>query len=56
MKSFEEIRARAADRKGGDDVLQSLLGPRSDINALARLPDDRVLSTMANRIFAAGFV
>jgi 3-methyladenine DNA glycosylase Tag len=56
MKSFEKIRARAADRKGGDDVLQSLLGPRPDIGVLAVLPDDRVLSTMANRIFAAGFV
>jgi 3-methyladenine DNA glycosylase Tag len=56
MKSFEEIRARAADRKGGDDVLESLLGPRPDNAALGTVTDDRVLSTMANRIFAAGFV
>ena len=56
MKSFAKIRARAAERKGGDDVLASLLGPRPDNAALATVGDDRVLSTMANRVFAAGFV
>lgn len=56
MKPFEEIRARAAARKGGDEVLASLLGPAPDNAALAALPDDRVLSTMANRVFSAGFV
>lgn len=56
MKSFEEIQERAAERKGGDDVLQSLLGARPDNGALGAIPDDRILSTMANRIFAAGFV
>ncbi len=56
MKSFAKIRARAADRKGGDAVLASLLGPRPDNAALAKVPDNRVLSTMAERVFAAGFV
>jgi 3-methyladenine DNA glycosylase Tag len=56
MKSFEKIRARAAERKGGDKVLERLLGPAPDNAALASMPDDRVLSTMANRIFSAGFV
>ncbi len=56
MKSFEKIRARTAERKGGDDVLKRLLGPEPDNASLAATPDDRVLSTMANRIFSAGFV
>lgn len=56
MLSFKSIRARAADRKGGDEVLDSLLGPVPDNAALAAVPDDRILSTMANRVFSAGFV
>jgi 3-methyladenine DNA glycosylase Tag len=56
MHSFGSIRAQAARRKGGDDVLMTLLGPTPDNAALATTSDDRVLSTMANRIFAAGFV
>lgn len=56
MKSFEEIRSRAAERKGGDDVLATLLPPAPDNAALAAVPDHRILSTMANRVFSAGFV
>jgi 3-methyladenine DNA glycosylase Tag len=56
MVKFEAIRARAAKRKGGDAVLASLLGPTPDNAALAKVPDDRILSTMAERVFAAGFV
>ncbi|GAA4115014.1 DNA-3-methyladenine glycosylase I [Aminobacter aganoensis] len=53
---FAKIRARAADRKGGEAVLKSLLGPVSGNAALAKVSDDRILSTMAERVFAAGFV
>lgn len=56
MQPFEKIRARAAKRKGGDAVLASLLGPAPDNAAVAKVPDDRILSTMAERVFAAGFV
>jgi 3-methyladenine DNA glycosylase Tag len=56
MLSFEKIRERAAGRKGGGAVLASLLGPVPDNAALAKVPDDRLLSTMAERVFAAGFV
>lgn len=56
MKSFAAIQARAADRKGGEAVLASLLGSRPDNAALASVPDRRVLSTMAERVFSAGFV
>jgi 3-methyladenine DNA glycosylase Tag len=54
--TFAAIRARAAERKGGDAVLASLLGPAPDNAAVAKLADDRILSTMAERIFSAGFV
>ena len=56
MADFHRIRARAAKRKGGDAVLTSLLGPLPDNAAVAKITDDRILSTMAERVFAAGFV
>lgn len=56
MGSFEVIRARAAARKGGDEVLATLLGPVPDNRSVAGIADDRILSTMAERVFAAGFV
>ncbi|MBX3570469.1 MAG: DNA-3-methyladenine glycosylase I [Rhizobiaceae bacterium] len=56
MSDFTSIRARAAARKGGDDGLAALLGRRPDNAAVANHPDDRILSFMAERIFAAGFV
>lgn len=56
MPDFKTIRARAAMRKGGDQILASLLGPAPDNRRLADIPDDRILSTMAERVFAAGFV
>jgi 3-methyladenine DNA glycosylase Tag len=53
---FKRIRERAVRRKGGDKVLAGLM-PKKPINkTLAKLPDDRVLSEMAARIFSAGFV
>ena len=42
MGGFAAIRKRAAERKGGDKILQSLLGPAPDNKALARVRDDRV--------------
>ena len=56
MLDFRKIHARAAKRKGGEAVLAPLLGPAPDNKAVAKIPDDRILSTMAERIFAAGFV
>ncbi len=53
---FKRIRERAAKRKGGEKVLQSLLPKKPNNKALAKLPDDRVLSEMACRVFSAGFV
>src|SRR6266568_1838431 len=56
MRSFKTVRARAAKRKGGDAELVALLPEVTSPGALAKLTDDRALSHMAKRIFAAGFV
>jgi 3-methyladenine DNA glycosylase Tag len=56
MTPFKAIRARAANRKGGEASLASLLPEVPSQKRLNRLADDRVLSEMAKRIFAAGFV
>lgn len=56
MLAFSKIRARAAQRKGGEASLTSLLGKAPDNRTVARLTDDRILSTMAERVFSAGFV
>jgi 3-methyladenine DNA glycosylase Tag len=56
MMDFQKIRARAARRKGGEAALASLLGPVPDNAAVGRIADDRILSSMAERDFAAGFV
>jgi len=53
---FKHIRERAAKRKGGEKVLASLMPKKPNNKALAKLPDDRVLSEMAARVFSAGFV
>lgn len=56
MTGFSKIRALAAKRKGGEEVLRTLLGPVPDNTAIAAVPDDRILSAMTERIFCAGFV
>ena len=56
MMNFAAIRARAAERKGGESVLSSLLGAAPDNRTVAKIADDRLLSTIAERVFAAGFV
>ena len=54
--SFKSIRERAEKRKGGTKVVASLLPKKPNNKALAKVPDDRVLSDMAARVFSAGFV
>jgi len=52
---FKPIRARAEKRKGGAKALEQLLPRQPDINALAKLADDRILAEMSMRVFSAGF-
>lgn len=56
MTSFAPIRTRAEHRKGGPGALAAMLPSVPPVDALRALPDDRVLSAMAQRIFSAGFV
>ena len=56
MDAFSEIHARAAERKGGETALESMLPIPKSAAALKRLGDDRYLSFMAKRVFQAGFV
>lgn len=55
MRSFEEIFAIAADRKGGRQALEALLERPKPAAELAAIPDDRWLSEAAKCIFQAGF-
>lgn len=57
MRSFKEIHAIAAKRKGGPKALEALLAehkPKSR-SALAKISDDRWLSMMTRCVFQAGF-
>ena len=55
MIAFKTIRAKAEKRKGGPKQLSKLLPPQPDAEALAKIPDDRVLAEMTKRVFSAGF-
>lgn len=55
MRTFDEIYAIAAARKGGTVALEALLTRPLAADALAAIPDDRWLSAMAKCLFQAGF-
>jgi 3-methyladenine DNA glycosylase Tag len=55
MRSFQEIYAIAAGRKGGAEALDAMLEPPLEPSRLAAIPDDRWLSCMTKCIFQAGF-
>jgi 3-methyladenine DNA glycosylase Tag len=57
MRTFADIMAMAADRKGGLRAVEALLAetPVLSRDAIAATPDDRILATMTRRIFNAGF-
>lgn len=54
MRSFDEILAIAAERKGGADKVLAGVMPVKPADALAAIPGDRWLATMARGIFQAG--
>jgi 3-methyladenine DNA glycosylase Tag len=57
MRSFAEIVAQAAERKGSAAKLDEILAataPRTR-REIAATPDDRILAEMTRRIFYAGF-
>ena len=54
MKSFADISSQAAQNAGGPAALQTRLPKVETAAALRKVGDDRYLSTMSLRIFAAG--
>ncbi len=55
MRTFDEIFAIAADRKGGPAALEALLIKPTPPEDLAKIPEDRWLSQFTKCIFQAGF-
>ncbi|WP_371226369.1 DNA-3-methyladenine glycosylase I [Roseovarius sp. 2305UL8-3] len=55
MRHFGEIYEIAADRKGGAKAVEALLERPKSAAELAKIPEDRWLSTMTRCIFQAGF-
>jgi len=55
MRTFNKIFDIAAERKGGDNALNTLLEPPKSITELESIGDDRWLSCMTKCTFQAGF-
>jgi 3-methyladenine DNA glycosylase Tag len=57
MQSFDEIYARAAERRGGVAGLETALAeyPSKGPDELSAIPDDRWLAEMTRGVFRAGF-
>lgn len=55
MRTFDEIYAIAARRKGGAAALDGILQPPKSARDLEAIPEDRWLSTMSRCVFQAGF-
>ena len=55
MEHFDQIYARACQRKGGEAAVEALLGGARPDLKLAKMPNDRMLSAMTMRVFQAGF-
>ncbi len=55
MRSFEEIYAISAERKGGSGAVEEQLSKPSAVTELAKLPDHRWLSQFSKNVFSAGF-
>jgi 3-methyladenine DNA glycosylase Tag len=57
MQSFDEIYARAAERRGGKAQLEAAVAehPARTPDELAAIPDDRWLAEMTRGVFRAGF-
>ena len=57
MRTFADIFALAAERKGGKAKLDKILAETASRTSaqIAAMPDDRILAEMTRRIFYAGF-
>jgi 3-methyladenine DNA glycosylase Tag len=55
MRSYAELFAMAAARKGGPEALEALLPKAESAEVLAKVPDDRWLAMATKCVFNAGF-
>lgn len=55
MRNFDELYQIASDRHGGADALNAKLTRPKSPRELARMPEDRWLSTFTKCVFQAGF-
>lgn len=55
MRSFDEILAISAERKGGVEAVEALLSAPKPVEKVAAIPEDRWLSAMTKGVFQAGF-
>ena len=56
LEPFQQILARAAERKGSEDYVLEMAGASLDDELLAEIPDDRWLAAFTKQIFQSGFV
>lgn len=56
LEAFDAIYNRAAERKGGESKLESLLSKPLNSNQLKKLGDDRFLAEFTKKVFQSGFV
>ena len=54
MEKFEQIYQRAAERKGGEDQLESMLSKPISKQDLVKILDDRWLSAFSQKVFQSG--
>ena len=56
LEKFQAIYQRACERKGGPNVLDSLLSKPLSDSQLAKVGDDRFLAELTKKVFQSGFV
>ena len=56
LETFDKLYSRAAKRKGGDKILALLLADLDELQDVAELTDDRILSAFTKKVFQSGFI
>ncbi|TCL08918.1 DNA-3-methyladenine glycosylase I [Shimia isoporae] len=55
MRTFDDLFAISAERKGGADALEAMLDKPKSAEDLAQIPEDRWLAQFTKGVFQAGF-
>ncbi len=56
LESFDAIYHRAAERKGGEGILNRMISAPLSKAEIANIADDRVLAAFTKKVFQSGFV